>query len=141
MGSSGRDIEIAVGDARGDQFLLMLPQCIGIFQRRHRAKAEEENLHLLVKLVWILTTMRTGSARSESLVIRTATSNLFMYASRSRWHPRFTSEPFSSVLSTQTFCAGTTSVRYIGTECVRKRPYLMCRFGIVLSARMYKPWS
>jgi integrase len=29
---------------------------------------------------------------------------------------RLTSEPFSSVLSTQTFCAGVTLVRYIGTE-------------------------
>ncbi len=44
--------------------------------------------------------------------------------------------PFSSVLSTQTFCAGSKFVRYIGTECVRKWPYLIWRFGIVLSARM-----
>jgi hypothetical protein len=37
----------------------------------------------------------------------------------------FTSEPFSSVLSTQTFCGGSTFVRYIGTEWVVNWPYLI----------------
>lgn len=65
-------------------------------------------------------TILTGSAKSESLVIKTAVSNLRRNASRSRCAAKFTSDPFSSVLSTKTFCGGLLPVTTMRTEWVRK---------------------
>src|SRR5271166_3637052 len=52
----------------------------------------------------------------------------------------FTSEPFSSVLSTQTFCGGLEFVSTIRVECVRKWPKIIETDGRVRSARRYICW-
>ena len=91
-------------------------------------------------LNWLIT-LSIGKARSESLEMTTASSKSLSKQSTSRYVAKFTSVPFSSVLSTCTTSGGLVGLRYAKGNCGNtlgrglKWPLWIVRFGIVLSAR------
>ncbi len=65
----------------------------------------------------LVATISIGSARSASLEMITASSKSFSKQSTSRYVARFTSVPFSSVLSTCTTRGGLVAFRYAKGNC------------------------
>ena len=65
---------------------------------------------------WLIT-FSIGKAKSESLEMITASSKSLSKQSTSRYVAKFTSDPFSSVLSTCTTRGGLVGLRYAKGNC------------------------